>query len=77
MNKTSKSDKARERRWEVEDALSSLRRAAEIVADKKLMGEVEAMAEERAVEFQSIAQHAGRLAKLGRISPKQIAKLGR
>lgn len=77
MNKSSKSHKAHERRWEVEDALSTLRRAGDIVHDKKLMGEVKAMASEKADDFKAIAEQAGRLAKSGRISPKQMAKLGR
>ena len=77
MPTSKQSDKARERRWEVEDALSTLRRAGEIVHDKKLMGEVKAMASEKADDFKAIADQAGRLAKSGRISPKQMAKLGR
>lgn len=70
-----KSEKAERRRWEVEDALSTLRRAGEIVHDKKLMEEVKAMATERADDFEAIAKQAGALAKAGRISPKQMARL--
>lgn len=76
-NKSSKGESAQRRRWEVEDALSTLRRAGEIVHDKKLMAAVKAMATERADDFKAIADQAGRLAKSGRISPKQMAKLGR
>lgn len=63
-------------RWMVEDALSTLRRAGEIVRDKKLMDKVKAMASERADEMKAVAKQAGQLAKMGRISPKQMAKLG-
>jgi len=63
-------------RWQVEDALSTLRRAGEIVHDKKLMEKVRAMATERADEMKGIAKQANALAKMGRISPKQMAKLG-
>ena len=70
-------DAKERRRWEIEDALSTLRRATEIMADKKLMAEVEAMADERAEEMSEIAKKAGKLAKLGRISDKQMASLGK
>ncbi len=65
-----------DRRWEVEDALRVLQRAGEIVHDKKLMAEVKAMAKDKADEMDVIAKQAGALAKMGRISPKQMAKLG-
>lgn len=65
-----------DRRWEVEDALRCLQRAGEVVADKKLMAEVKAMASEKADEMEAVAKQAGALAKMGRISPKQLAKLG-
>lgn len=61
--------------WQVEDALRTLQRAGEIVHDKKLMDKVKAMAAEKAVEMTAIAKQAGALAKAGRISPKQMAKL--
>lgn len=63
-------------RWQVEDALRTIQRAGEIVRDTKLMAKVKAMAAEKAVEMDAIATHAGQLAKMGRISPKQMAKLG-
>lgn len=69
------SDAADRRRWEVEDALRTLQRAGEIVHDKKLMAEVKAMANEKADEMRDVALQASSLAKMGRISPKQMAKL--
>lgn len=61
--------------WQVEGALRTLQRAGEIVHDKKLMVRVKAMASEKAVEMTAIAKQASALAKSGRISPKQMAKL--
>lgn len=63
-------------RWQVEDALRVLQRAGEIVHDNKLMAKVKAMASEKAVEMNAIAKQASALARSGRISPKQMAKLG-
>ena len=71
-----KTDAARERRWEVDDALSTMMRAGEIIKDKKLMAEVKVAAKEKAVEMTNVASRASALAKMGRISPKQMAKLG-
>jgi hypothetical protein len=68
-------EKARRRHYEVEDALHTLRRAGEIVGDKKLMAEVKVMATERADEMGTIAKRAGALAKSGKISPKAMKKL--
>lgn len=62
--------------WRVEDALRTLQRAGEIVHDKPLMAKVKAMASDKAVEMTAIAKQAAQLAKSGRISPKQMAKLG-
>ena len=62
--------------WRVEDALRTLQRAGEIVRDAKLMAKVKAMAGEKVDEMKTIAKMAGPLAKAGRISPKQMAKLG-
>lgn len=67
---------ADKRRWEVEDAMRTLQRAGEIVADKKLMEDVKACAEEEIDEMKAVAKQANALAKAGRISPKQLAKLG-
>lgn len=70
-------DKQRKRHYEVEDAMHTVRRAHEIMGDKKLMAEVEAMANERAEEMSETAKKAGKLAKLGRISDKQMAGLSK
>jgi len=60
------------RKWEVEDALRTLTRAQEIQDNKSLMREVRTMASTKAKEMNAIA---GRLAKRGMISSKQMAKL--
>lgn len=73
---TPKTDAAQRRHWEVEDALRTLRAAGEIVHDKKLMSEVKALAQDKIEEMEAIAHQAGVLAKMGKISPKQMAKLG-
>lgn len=65
------------RKWEVEDALHVLRRAGEIVGDKKLMAEVKKLAGERAEEMTAVAHQAAMLAKSGRISPKAMVKMGK
>jgi hypothetical protein len=70
-----KTDAAERRKWEVDDALHTLRRAGEIVHDKKLMTEVKALAGEKIEELEHIQHAAGQLAKMGKISPKQMAKL--
>lgn len=66
-----------EERWEVEDALRTLQRAGEIVHNAKLMAKVKEMASEKVDEMKAIEKSAGALAKMGRISPKQMAKLGK
>ena len=43
------------RKWEVESAVSTLQRAAEIQKNAKLMADVKKMAAEKAKEFNSIA----------------------
>jgi len=63
-------------RYRVEDALRTLQRAGEIVHDAKLMAKVKECAAEKADEMKVIAKSADALAKAGRISPKQMAKLG-
>jgi hypothetical protein len=63
-------------RWRVEDALRTLQRAGEIVHDAKLMAKVKECAAEKVDEMKAIEKSAGALAKMGRISPKQLAKLG-
>jgi len=62
--------------WAVDDAMRTMMRAGEIVKDKKLMGLVRTKAKEHAVKMQNVAAQASQLAKMGRISPKQMAKLG-
>lgn len=71
-----KTEAAERRKWEVEDALRTLRRAGEIVHDKKLMTEVKACAKDKIEEMEAIAHQAGVLAKMGKISPKQMVKMG-
>jgi hypothetical protein len=43
------------RKWEIESAVSTLQRAAEIQKNTKLMADVKKMAAEKAKEFNSIA----------------------
>jgi hypothetical protein len=47
--------KAEQRKWEIESAMSTLQRAAEIQKNTKLMADVKKMAAEKAKEFNSIA----------------------
>ena len=47
--------KAEMRKWEVESAMSTLQRAAEIQKNAKLMNDVKKMAAEKAKEFNNIA----------------------
>ena len=47
--------KADQRKWEVESAMSTLQRAAEIQKNAKLMNDVKKMAAEKAKEFTNIA----------------------
>jgi len=47
--------KADMRKWEVESAMSTLQRAAEIQKNAKLMNDVKKMAAEKAKEFNNIA----------------------
>ena len=48
-------NKAEMRKWEIESAMSTLQRAAEIQKNAKLMNDVKKMAAEKAKEFNSIA----------------------
>ena len=48
-------DKAEQRKWEIESAMTTLQRAAEIQKNAKLMADVKKMAAEKAKEFNSIA----------------------
>ena len=47
--------KAEQRKWEIESAMTTLQRAAEIQKNAKLMADVKKMAAEKAKEFNSIA----------------------
>jgi hypothetical protein len=47
--------KAEMKKWEIESAVSTLQRAAEIQKNTKLMADVKKMAAEKAKEFNSIA----------------------
>ena len=63
-------------KWEVRDVMHTMMRAGEIIKDKKLLAAVRKEAQSHAKELQETAHRAGQLAKMGRISPKQMAKLG-
>lgn len=62
--------------WEIRDAMHTMLRAGEIIKDKKLLAAVKKEATAHAKELQETATRAGQLAKMGLISPKQMAKLG-
>ena len=47
--------KAEQRKWEIESAMSTLQRAADIQKNAKLMGDIKKLAAEKAKEFNSIA----------------------
>lgn len=51
----SSSTKNEMRKWEIESAVSTLQRAAEIQKNAKLMADVKKMAAEKAKEFNNIA----------------------
>lgn len=63
-------------KWEVRDAMHTMMRAGEIIKDKKLLAAVKKEAQAHAAELNETAARAGQLAKMGKISPKQMAKLG-
>lgn len=62
--------------WEVRDAMHTMMRAGEIVKDKKLLALVRKEAAEHSQKMANVARQASQLAKMGRISDKQMAKLG-
>ena len=74
---TPKSYNHPDRHWEVREAMHTMLRAGEVIKDKKLLAEVKKHAASHAKEMQETANRAGRLAKMGLISDKQMAKLGR
>ena len=47
--------KAEQRKWEIESAMSTLQRAADIQKNAKLMGDIKKLAAEKAKEFNNIA----------------------
>lgn len=63
--------------WEVRDAMHTLMRAGEITKNKKLLDLVRKEANRHAAELEETAARAGQLAKMGRISDKQMAKLAK
>ena len=66
-----------DREWEVRAAMHTMMRASEIVADKKLMAQVKKHAAEHAAKMRDVSHQAAMLAKAGRISPRQMAKMGK
>lgn len=60
--------------WEAHDAMHTLMRAGEIVRDKSLLKRARKKAAEHAEKMREVADRAGQLAKMGRISPKAMAK---
>lgn len=62
--------------WEVRDAMRTMMRAGEITKNKKLLELVRKEAMRHSAELKETAAQASQLAKMGRISPKQMAKLG-
>jgi hypothetical protein len=48
-------NKAEMRKWEIESAMNTLQRAAEIQKDSRLMGDVKKLAAQKVKEFNSIA----------------------
>lgn len=61
--------------WDARDAMHTLMRAGEIIADKPLLEAARKAASEQAVKSAAVAKQATRLAKMGHISPKALAKL--
>lgn len=61
--------------YELSDGAHHLRRAGEIIKNKKFLAAIKKHAETKAEEHQEIAHKAGLLAKMGRISPRAMAKL--
>lgn len=64
-----------DRKWEVRDAMRTIMRANEHLADKKLMEQVKICAADEAQEMRDVARQAETLAKSGKISEKEMAKL--
>ena len=60
-------DKKSERKWEVQNAMSTLQRAQDIQTDADLMKEVRSMASKEAKKFQALASG-------GSVAPKKTLK---
>jgi hypothetical protein len=75
MTKSTSKKQKKYDEWEVRDAMHTMLRAGEIVKDKHLMGHVRKHAADHAKKTHEVAQRAAHLAKSGRISEKQMAKL--
>lgn len=61
--------------WEAREAMQTLIRAGEIIANKPLLEAARKAAGEQAVKSAAVARQASQLAKMGRISPKALAKI--
>ncbi len=66
-----------DRKWKVQSALDTITRAHEIMEDTKLMADVKKLAAEKSEEMSAIAGKADKLMKMGIISEKQRAKIGK
>lgn len=66
-----------DRAWEVRDAMRTIMHAEKYKADAKLMEQVKLCAAEEAQEMREKSGMAAALAKSGKISEKQMAKLKR
>lgn len=54
--KTTASDKARQRQYEIEDGLRTMQRAGELVKDKGLMKDIKAFAKEQIENLNKVAK---------------------
>lgn len=66
-----------DRRWEVHDAMHTMLRAHDIAKDKPLMKAVRKHAAEHARDMRTQSHRAAQLAKSGKISERQMAKLSK
>jgi hypothetical protein len=64
-----------DRHWEVRDAMHTMLKAEEHKRDPALMKEVRKHAAAHADHTRQVSHHAGRLAKMGKISTKALAKM--
>lgn len=63
--------------WELADGAHHLRRAGQIIGNKKFLDAIKEHAEQRADEHREMAHHIAHLAKSGRISAKAMEKLSK